>query len=63
MNGASLSTKTGQPCPAIDAFFERLAAKEKSRKPAVIACMGKLLRIVYGLLSRGIPFAARGSSA
>ncbi len=42
--------------PLLKAFFERLVAKGKARKAALVACMAKLLRIAYGVLRSGQPF-------
>ena len=37
-------------------FFERLVANGKNKKAAVVACMAKLLRIIYGVLTHRRPF-------
>ncbi|WP_342606920.1 IS110 family transposase [Truepera radiovictrix] len=42
--------------PLLKAFFERLVARGKARKAALVACMAKLLRITYGVLHSGRPF-------
>jgi transposase len=42
--------------PIIKDFFERLVARGKHKKAALVACMAKLLRIVYGVLSHQKPF-------
>lgn len=42
--------------PVIKAFFERLVAHGKSRKAALVACMGKLLKIIYAVLTKQQPF-------
>ncbi len=42
--------------PVIRAFSETLRAKGKNGKVIVIACMRKLLHIIYGVLSRQQPF-------
>lgn len=42
--------------PILKAFFERLVARGKSKKAALVACMAKLLRIVYGVLVNQQPF-------
>lgn len=42
--------------PILKAFFERLVANGKSKKSALIACVAKLLRIMYGVLVTGKPF-------
>lgn len=36
--------------PILKGFFDRLVKKGKNRKAAVVACMAKLLRIMYGVL-------------
>lgn len=42
--------------PLLKVFFERLVARGKTKKSALVACMAKLLRIVYGVLSSGRQF-------
>lgn len=42
--------------PLLKAFFERLVARGKARKAALVACMAKLLRIAYGVLRSRRPF-------
>jgi transposase len=42
--------------PVIAAFWQRLSAQNKPGKVIVVACMHKLLRIVYGVLRSGKPF-------
>ena len=42
--------------PIIKGFFERLVARGKHKKAALVACMAKLLKIVYGVLSHQKPF-------
>lgn len=37
-------------------FFDRLVDKGKTRKAAVVACMAKLLKIMYGVLVHRCPF-------
>jgi transposase len=48
----------GQHNPAITAFWQRLKAQNKPGKVIVVACMHKLLAIVYGVLKSGKPFDA-----
>ena len=43
--------------PVINVFFDRLVARGKSGKSAVIACMARLLKIVFGVLTHGAPFS------
>lgn len=45
--------------PLIARFSERLKAQHKPGKVIVVACMHKLLAIVYGVLRSGQPFNAR----
>lgn len=42
--------------PVIRAFFERLVQGGKHKKAAVVACMAKLLKIVFGVLTHQKPF-------
>lgn len=42
--------------PIIKAFYERLVAKGKNKKSALLACAAKLLRIIYGVLIHQRPF-------
>jgi transposase len=42
--------------PLLTALFERLVRAGKPKKVAVVACMAKLLRIVYGVLKHQKPF-------
>ena len=42
--------------PVVKAFFDRLVARGKAKKAAVVACMAKLLRIVFGVLIHRRPF-------
>lgn len=39
-------------------FYERLLRNGKSKMQAICACMGKLLKIAYGVLKSGKPFDA-----
>jgi transposase len=48
----------GQHNPLVAAFWKRLKAQNKPGKVIVVACMHKLLRIVYGVLRTGKPFDA-----
>jgi hypothetical protein len=43
--------------PAVAALVERLKAKGKSGKLAVMAAMNKLIRICYGVIKTRRPFA------
>lgn len=42
--------------PVLEDFFNRLVGKGKSKKAALVACMAKLLRIMYGVLIHRRPF-------
>ena len=42
--------------PIIKGFFERLVQGGKHKKAALVACMAKLLKIVYGVLTHQKPF-------
>jgi len=46
----------GRYNPLIAAFWQRLKAQNKPGKVIVVACMHKLLAIVYGVLKSGKPF-------
>lgn len=48
----------GQHNPAVAAFWQRLKAQNKPGKVIVVACMHKLLAIVYGVLKSRTPFDA-----
>ena len=48
----------GQHNPAIAAFWQRLKAQNKPGMVIVVACMHKLLAIVYGVLKSRTPFDA-----
>jgi len=70
MGSTSIRRVLYMPClsalrfnPVIKAFFERLVERGKSGKSAVIACMAKLLKIVYGVLIHGAPFSATPARA
>lgn len=43
--------------PVIRAFYQRLTANGKPKMVALVACMAKLLRIVYGVLKSDKPFS------
>lgn len=48
----------GRYNPAVAAFWQRLKAQNKPGKVIVVACMHKLLAIVYGVLKSRTPFDA-----
>jgi len=42
--------------PACKALFDRLVAKGKNKKPAIIAVCNKLLKQVFAVVKSGIPY-------
>jgi transposase len=42
--------------PIIKIFYERLVARGKCKKLAIVACMRKLLHIIWGVLKKGVCF-------
>src|SRR6185503_10580175 len=46
----------GRHNPIVAAFWQRLKAQNKPGKVILVACMHKLLAIVYGVLKSGHPF-------
>jgi transposase len=44
--------------PEIQDFYQRLRARGKTHKQALVACMRKLIMIVYGILKNGKPYRA-----
>jgi transposase len=48
-----ISTLRDGTNPPVRALFDRLKEKGKHQKVAEVACMGKLLEIVYGCWSKG----------
>lgn len=42
--------------PLVKAFYERLVARGKNKKGALVACCRKLVMIAYGVLKSGKPF-------
>ena len=49
--------------PLLKDFFHRLVERGKNKKAAVVACMAKLLRIMYGVLIHQRPFDVSHSRA
>ena len=49
--------------PVIKPFYERLRAKGKSHKQAIIACIGKLVAIMNAIIKTGKPFNAQLAAA
>ena len=39
--------------PALKAFYQRLLARGKKKKAALVACMRKLIVILYIMIARG----------
>jgi transposase len=44
--------------PILKEHYERLVERGKAKKAALVACMAKLLRIIYGILTHRKPFNA-----
>ena len=42
--------------PIIKSFFKRLVAHRKHKKAAVVACMAKMLKLIFGVLTHQKPF-------
>lgn len=53
----------GRHNPLIAAFWARLKAQNKPGKVIVVACMHKLLAIIYGVLKSKLPFNPQRSAA
>ena len=49
----------GRHNPVVSTFWQRLKAQNKPARVIVVACMHKLLAIVYGVLKSGKPFDAQ----
>jgi transposase len=45
--------------PELDALYNRLRARGKSHKSALLACLHKLLMIIYGMLKHNKPYNTR----
>jgi transposase len=45
--------------PVIKAFYEKLITLGKPRKVALVACMRKLLNIIWAVVRSGVPWEAR----
>jgi transposase len=48
--------KAAQANPIIKSFYERLTARGKSGKLAIVACMRKLLHILWSVVKHGRKF-------
>ena len=58
------SARTGARCnPILKKFYERLRAKGKSHKQAIVACIGKLVSIMNAVIKTGKPFNAKFATA
>ncbi len=42
--------------PSLQAFYQRLVDRDKAKKSALVACMAKLLRIVFAVLTHRKPY-------
>ena len=49
--------------PSLQAFYKRLVDKDKPKKSALVACMAKLLRIAFGVLTHRKPYDASFAGA
>jgi transposase len=49
--------------PSLQAFFKRLVDRDKPKKSALVACMAKLLRIVFAVLTHRKPYDASFAGA
>lgn len=49
--------------PSLQAFYQRLVDRDKAKKPALVACMAKLLRIVFAVLTHRKPYDASFAGA
>jgi transposase len=59
-----MAAQTGYRCnPILKPFYQRLRAKGKSHKQAIIACIGKLLSIMNAIIKTGQPFNAKCATA
>lgn len=59
-----MSAQTGYRCnPILKTFYERLRAKGKSHKQAIVACIGKLVSIMNAIIKTGKPFNAKLAAA
>ena len=59
-----MAAQTGYRCnPVLKTFYERLRAKGKSHKQAIVACIGKLVSIMNAIIKTGMPFNAKFATA
>ena len=59
-----MSAQTGYRCnPVLKVFYERLRAKGKSHKQAIIACVGKLVSMMNAIVKSGTKFNAKLATA
>ena len=55
-----MSAQTGYRCnPVLKAFYDRLRAKGKPHKLAIVACIAKLVSIMNAIIKTGKPFNAK----
>lgn len=59
-----MAAQTGYRCnPMLKVFYERLRAKGKSHKQAIVACIGKLVSMMNAIIKTGKPFDANFATA
>ena len=59
-----MSAQTGYRCnPVLKPFYQRLRAKGKSHKQAIVACIAKLVSIMNAIIKTGKPFNAKLAAA
>ncbi len=59
-----MAAQTGYRCnPILKPFYQRLRAKGKSHKQAIIACIGKLVSIMNAIIKTRKPFNAKLATA
>jgi transposase len=59
-----MAAQTGYRCnPILKTFYERLRAKGKSHKQAIIACIGKLVSIMNAIIKTAKPFNPKLATA
>lgn len=59
-----MAAQTGYRCnPILKPFYERLRAKGKAHKQAIVACIGKLISIMNAIIKTGKPFNPKMAAA
>ena len=59
-----MAAQTGYWCnPLLKPFYERLRAKGKEHKQAIVACIGKLVSIMNAIIKSGTPFNTKRAPA